>query len=243
MISHVPAIAILVVFAIPLFENGNGQENEFAISDAENVIAVYTEDHGWASAGEKELVLAVWPNGDCIFSADSIAGGAPFHQTRVSRQTVERLFQQIQESGFLESPNLNAPRVPPDSKFTSILVRIGGKQLKMQSTHEIVLRRSLEPAEKIDDTTFPATPVAPAAEVQNQKGVQAESDKDPERKAPSLISTRLEQISSLSKDDLVHRAVWNELRMKMECIHLTPSKIASGNLRQEHGNLSWQPAK
>lgn len=137
------------------------------------MIAIYTEDHGWASAGKKELVLAVWPNGDCIFSSDSIGGGAPFRRTRVSRKTVEQLFAQVQESGFLESQNLNAPRVPPDSKFSTILVRIDGQQLKMQSTHEVVWRRSLKLVEGVEGKAS-AAPVA-AVKPQNQQGIQAKS--------------------------------------------------------------------
>ena len=206
------------------------------------MIAIYTEDHGWASAGEKELVLAVWPNGDCIFSSDSIAGGAPFRRTSLGKETVERLFDQIQKSGFLESPNLNAPRMPPSSEYTTILVRINGKQLKMKSTHEIASRRSLELTEKVGDTAPASLPV-PAVEVRNQPGVQPKTDKAQLRKAPPLIRTELEQISSLTKNDLVHRVVWNELRMKLQCIHRTPSKSTGGVLRQENRSLTWEPIK
>jgi len=239
--SNFSVIFIFNAFLSPLFANDNGHRNELAISDAENVIAIFTEDHGWASTGERELVLAVWPNGDCIFSADSIAGGAPFRQTRVSNETVDRLFQLVQESGFLDSPNLNTPRVPPDSEFTTILVRTGGKQLKMQSTHEVACRRSVEFTQKARDIDAPAVDV-----VQDKPVVQAETekaDKAPTRMAPPLFRTRLEQISSLSKNDLVHRAVWNELRMNLQCIHLTPSKLTGGVLRQENGSLYWKPTE
>ena len=257
MILNCVTFSILqIAFAVEI-PQGVDNRDELSISDSESVIAIYTEDHGWAATGNAELILPIWPDGRCVFSTDRYGGGAPFRQTTIAKERVQQLFKQLQRSGFMEDVNLNTPRVPPDLKFTAILVRANGKQLKMKSTYENVLQQSnkLLQHQAMGDLpgvgmpangkpkVMPTPQKQPHSQPQPQQKGQALTEPVPAPpKAPNLFRNRLETISALSRKDLIHRAVWNEIRTSLDFIHETKSTLTHGTLNHKNRILSWTPA-
>jgi hypothetical protein len=107
------------------------------ITQADGVVAIYVQDWGRASDAMTKVVLVAWPDGYIVWSEDRIEGGAPYRAGRVSPVRVSVVLERIERDGAFGDKRLAQPCFGPDSRFTTILVKKAGRQLKMDSWHEL----------------------------------------------------------------------------------------------------------
>lgn len=106
------------------------------ITEAESVLAVYGEDWGLASKGDTSLIFAVWPDGHIVWSGDRINGGAPYRAGEVDPKKITGLLARFDKDGLFANKKLKEPKFGADSKFITLSIRSGKKQLEMSSWHE-----------------------------------------------------------------------------------------------------------
>lgn len=108
------------------------------IEKADSVLAIYPEDWGLASPARlPALILAIWPDGHVVWSKDRLKGGAPVFFGQIDREIVSSLISRLEHDGIFSDKSLNNANFGPDSVFTTLLVRSGKKELRMQSWHEV----------------------------------------------------------------------------------------------------------
>lgn len=107
------------------------------ITEAETVFAIYTNNWGHGASGSPELIVCIWGDGSIVWSNDPVHGGAPYYTAQLKPESVSNAFKKIANVGAFDIPRLKNARYGPDSRFTTILVRAGGKELKMNSWHEL----------------------------------------------------------------------------------------------------------
>lgn len=108
-----------------------------AITEADSIIAVFTQDWGLASAGSPKLILTAWPDGYVVWSEDRIRGGEPYFAGQVARARVSAVFDRVTRDGGFDDERLAQACFGPDASFTSILFRHGEREVKMDSWHEM----------------------------------------------------------------------------------------------------------
>lgn len=114
----------------------SGQDAK-AIAEAKEVIAIYTNDWGRGSSGGPKVIASVWGDGSMVWSKDSLNGGPPYFTAKLKPDDVAAVFKSIDNAGAFEFPKEQRSHFGPDSQFTTILVRRGGKELKLASWHEL----------------------------------------------------------------------------------------------------------
>ncbi len=108
------------------------------IEKADSVLAIYPEDWGLASrARVPAVILAVWPDGHIVWSKDHLKGGPPYFAGQIDREIVTSLILRLEQDGAFADKSFNNPNFGPDSEFTTLLVRSGKKESRMQSWHEV----------------------------------------------------------------------------------------------------------
>ncbi len=107
------------------------------IKDAESVLAVYHEDWGLHSAGNPAIIFVAWPDGSIVWSLDRINGGPPYRTGKIDPTKVSALLKRLKSDGLFVNKNLNRAHFGPDSQFTTVYIKSGENQVKMQSWHEL----------------------------------------------------------------------------------------------------------
>jgi hypothetical protein len=107
------------------------------ITDAESVLAAYHEDWGLNSAGDPAIIFVAWPDGSIVWSLDRINGGPPYRTGKVDTTKVSALLKRFKSDGLLANKNLNRAYFGADSQFTTVYIKSGENQVKMQSWHEL----------------------------------------------------------------------------------------------------------
>jgi hypothetical protein len=122
-----------------------------AITKAERIFAIFTEDWDLISASDQRprLIVGLWDDGYIVWSADQIHGGPPYFTGRARSDSLARLLAQLRREGVFNDRRLLRPRFAIDSKFTTILARIDGREVCMRSGHE--LERPREHSSTSDD--------------------------------------------------------------------------------------------
>lgn len=108
-----------------------------AISEAESVLAIFTNDWGRGSHEGPRLILSVWGDGTIVWSQDGLRGGAPYFESKIAAAEISSMLKRFDDLGAFDVPRLGQANFGPDSKFTTILVRTEGKELQMDSWHEL----------------------------------------------------------------------------------------------------------
>ena len=116
---------------------GSSSDELMPISNAEQVVAVTTNDWGRASDGKPKLVVAVWPDGTIVWSKNWIAGGTPYLKGKIEPTSCSTLLKRLDHDGYFANESLSNAHFGPDSQFTSILIKNESKKLEMQSWHEL----------------------------------------------------------------------------------------------------------
>jgi hypothetical protein len=107
------------------------------ISGADAVLAIYCDDGDRTSATEPGIILAAWPDGQIVWSADRLHGGTPYREGRIDPDKVADLLARFDQDGLFADKKLNEPDFGPDAGFTTLLIKFGKKQVEMRSWHEL----------------------------------------------------------------------------------------------------------
>lgn len=134
MMSRLTLIPLLLVWQICAVAIAQDAKS---ITDAESVVAIYTNDWGLGASSGPQLVVCLWGDGSIVWSNDNVNGGPPYFTAQVKPKAVSATFKKLVDIGAFDVPRLNQSNFGPDSQFTTILVRTGGKELKMDSWHEL----------------------------------------------------------------------------------------------------------
>ena len=116
---------------------GRSNDELIPITDAEQVIAVTTHDWGLASDGEAKLIVAVWDDGNIVWSKNRIVGGAPYLLGKIESTSCSKLLKRLDHDGYFSNETFTHAQFGPDSKFTSILIKNKKQKLEMKSWHEL----------------------------------------------------------------------------------------------------------
>ena len=107
-------------------------------------VTIYTESSGIRiiapGAPPEEnprLVLAVWGNGWMVWSKHGIDGGKPYLTGQTDAKNIEGLVQELIRRKAFEDKAINTSYFGPDSSYSVIEIRFGGRRLKMESWHEL----------------------------------------------------------------------------------------------------------
>ncbi|MDA7979671.1 MAG: hypothetical protein MPJ50_12965 [Pirellulales bacterium] len=87
--------------------------------------------------GEPKLVMAIWKDGHAVWSKNKIHGGAPYFTGKADAGELMTMLDGLAKDGFFDDEELGHARFGPDARLTTILVKSGKHQLKMQSWHEL----------------------------------------------------------------------------------------------------------
>ena len=124
------------------------------ISDGNSVIAVYVEDWRLGSDGASKLIVAIWGDGQVVWSEKRELGGPPYRCAVIEKARMSELLSTISDAGYCVNAEVNKPMCGPDEQFSVIFVKREEKLLKMQSSHEI--RDALHRIAVRDGATPPA---------------------------------------------------------------------------------------
>ena len=108
------------------------------ITDAKTILAVYYQDWRLSSSGELNLIVAAWDDGRILWSDDRLKGGPPYRGAQIGASRVNELLSRLDEDGLFDIDFLSHPHFGPDTEFKTIFLNASGKQLKMESSHELV---------------------------------------------------------------------------------------------------------
>ena len=129
---------VLLTVVVTLTTSGRTIAGEpRSITQADNVFAIYADNWGLGSSGSTKLIFCAWDDGHVVWSSDRIEGGPPYRMAILRPSDVIATLDRMDRAGIFDIPRLNGGEVVVDSSFTTILVRRNGKQLKMQSSHEL----------------------------------------------------------------------------------------------------------
>jgi len=105
-------------------------------------IYVYPTRHGPRTADELEpqVIIAVWPDGQVLWSKDLLQGGRPYYEGKIPAERINEFFKILSSRGIFKDPTRNHVFVGPDSDFTVIAIFADGKRVTMGSQHELYER-------------------------------------------------------------------------------------------------------
>jgi hypothetical protein len=132
-----PLVGSFLFSLSPLVPGLTSQQGAQPITGADGVLAVYTAGGGLGPSDGPQLILAVWGDGRAVWSEDLLGGGAPYRSGQIDAKRLTALVSRLDHDGFFADERLSQIHFGPDSHFTTILVKCGNKQLKMQSWHEL----------------------------------------------------------------------------------------------------------
>jgi hypothetical protein len=127
-------LASAIVFQVDVLAVAQGGRS---VTEAESVLAVFTEDWRLCSSRGPQLIVGIWGDGSVVWSNDQVNGGPPYFTAQIKPQDVSAMLEKLRNVGVFDIPKLKDSHWGPDSEFTTILVRAAGKELKMTSWHEI----------------------------------------------------------------------------------------------------------
>lgn len=131
------ATYLLVAVSLTCDAADKAADDTKPVTEADTVLAIYVRNLGLASSGKPELVIGIWGDGQVVWSEDRVYGGAPYRSGTVDPKQVAALIARLRKDGVFDNEKLARSNFGPDSKFTSILIKSGKQQLKMESWHEL----------------------------------------------------------------------------------------------------------
>ena len=88
------------------------------------------------------LVVALWGDGNIIWSEAHVAGGPPYFRAQCDRKKLDALLSSLESRGVLTNAALQRPWFGPDSATTRIVINDGHHRLAMESWHELFEQHS-----------------------------------------------------------------------------------------------------
>ena len=113
---------------------------EFEFLNTPPSVAVWFESPSITGMLEPPLIVALWNDGNMMWSENSIYGGAPYFHGKTSVD-IGRLLGAFQNKGYF-SEKYARHNVGPDSSCTAMFVSAGTNSLLTRSWHEIAEQRS-----------------------------------------------------------------------------------------------------
>src|SRR5262249_25685489 len=107
-------------------------------SSSETMIALYNEDWQLSSNVEVKVILLAWSDGCIVWSANSVFGGPPYHCGRISGEGFKELVGKLGKKGWFGDASLQHPNLGFDMAFTTLLVKDGARELRMESSHTML---------------------------------------------------------------------------------------------------------
>ena len=107
------------------------------VTEARDVFAVFSEDGGLMASEAPLLILALWSDGTMVWSADQSRGGPPYRTGNVGPAAFSELAKYVLRNDALGDSRLRRSWAPWDAPFTTILIRSGGRELRMRSDHDL----------------------------------------------------------------------------------------------------------
>jgi hypothetical protein len=208
------AYATLVVFSISsrdtFAEPTKTAEMERAITDADSVLAIYTQDYGLVGNGREsnQLIFAAWPDGRLVWSEDATHGGPPYRTAQIHPARLEKALAQIKRNGYFNDAPLKHAQFGPDANTTVIFARTKRQELKMQSWHELY--------EESGKT------------IATDAGLSSLTDQ-----------SRPDALRGASADYLFYRIAWADLRLLAASLIPSESKPTNGRLEFREGKANW----
>ena len=180
------------------------------ITDADSILAIYTQGLGLASNGRspQRLVFAAWPDGRVIWSEDQIQGGSPYRTATIHPAQLEKALVTINRDGFFGDPALAQPKFGPDAQTTVIYARTKRGELKMQSWHELY-----ELDGKVVATDAGLTPL--------------------------VGHSRPDILRGATLEYLYYRVAWADIRHLASALMPAESKPTKGHLDIREGKAIW----
>lgn len=180
------------------------------ITDADSILAVYTEGHGLSTNGRAphRLVFAAWPDGIAIWSEDQTQGGPPYRTATLHPARLQKALTSINRNGFFNDPALRQPKFGPDAQTTVLYARTKRDELKMQSWHELY-----EADGKVVATEAGLTPLAG-------------------RSRPDILR-------GATPEYLYYRVVWSDIRRLASALIPVESQPTKGHLDMREGKAVW----
>jgi len=108
------------------------------LADNNSIMAIYREDWGLTSANEPVPLFIAWPDGRLVWSENRVTGGAPYRTAQIDPEKIAALMKWFEKDGVFANHKLKAAHFGPESQFTTILIKNGKRELKLQSWHELV---------------------------------------------------------------------------------------------------------
>lgn len=203
-------LLILIFAASASSEPTQSQLSERPITDADSILAVYTQGIGLASNGRapQRLVFAAWHDGRVIWSEDQTRGGPPYRTATIRPAALEQALAVIHRDGFFDDPALLQPKFGPDAQTTVLYARTKRDELKMQSWHELY-----EADGKVVATEAGLTPRAG--------------------------HSRPDILRGATPEYLYYRVAWSDIRRLASALIPSESKSANGHLEMREGKAIW----
>lgn len=109
------------------------------ISEADSVLAVYYDNWGLSLPyrGGRGLIIAAWPDGTLVWSADRLKGGAPFRTGKTDPNQVTALLARLEKEGLFQEKLIPTIYYGADSAFNTVLVKSGKQKIELRSWHEL----------------------------------------------------------------------------------------------------------
>ncbi len=84
-----------------------------------------------------DIIVAVWKNGQIIWSDDAVNGGAPYRIGKIEIKKVDAVLDGFEKEELFNNSNLSIHNYGPDSAFIVIAIMDRGRCLNMNSWHEL----------------------------------------------------------------------------------------------------------
>jgi hypothetical protein len=100
-------VSLLVVACCAPAFAGDAVPTQRAIENADSVIAIYPDNVGLGGR-VPAIILAIWPDGQIVWSTDRVMGGAPYFTGNVDPTDVEDVVADLERDGLFADEQLNA---------------------------------------------------------------------------------------------------------------------------------------
>lgn len=200
---------LIIAGALPALAEEPAEKTR-PITDADSILAIYTQGHGLSTNGRAphRLIFAAWPDGVVIWSEDQTQGGPPYRTATLDPERLVKALASLKVNGFFNDPTLAQPKFGPDAKSTVLYARTKRDELKMQSWHELY-----ESDGKVVATDAGLVPLA--------------------------SRSRSDILRSATPEYLYYRLAWSDIRRLASALLPAESKPISGHLDVREGKALW----
>lgn len=82
------------------------------------------------------VIVAVWKDGQIIWSKDTLEGGPPYYESKIEPQKLQTFLKLLDQNRVFHSSQSYIAHVGPDMDLTAIVICDGTNRLWLSSSHE-----------------------------------------------------------------------------------------------------------